>query len=421
MTTTIQIRRDTAANWTAANPVLHIGEQAVETDTHKMKIGDGSTPYTGLPYVVGQAGATGPPGPQGPPGADSTVPGPPGATGAQGPQGIQGIQGPPGPQGPVDPGLSDHLADTSDAHDASAISFIPTGTIAASDVQAAIAEVAAEAAQVGVTDGDKGDITVSGGGTVWNIDANAVGTPELANNAVDNTKAADMAATTIKGNNTGATADPVDLTVAQVIQMLPNFSTAARGITPASGGGTANFLRADGTWQPPPAPPAVPSEVEIAATDPIGTNAVVELWYDTSDPGVSYPNMPRGFVFAIPLLGSKVTIAASATANLGNPISWTPVLGRRYRIVLFIRAVLASTGAAGQQGALTVNGWPAANASAFVAINLGFGCVRTESIWTSTHSNPTTLTPQGTGVGSGNSDWYTDAPGYCQIEDLGGA
>lgn len=38
-----------------------------------------------------------------------------------------------------------HLADSSDAHDASAISFSPTGTIAATDVQAAIAEVASEA------------------------------------------------------------------------------------------------------------------------------------------------------------------------------------------------------------------------------------------------------------------------------------
>jgi hypothetical protein len=39
-----------------------------------------------------------------------------------------------------------HIADTSDAHDASAISFSPVGTIAATDVQAAVAEVASEAA-----------------------------------------------------------------------------------------------------------------------------------------------------------------------------------------------------------------------------------------------------------------------------------
>jgi hypothetical protein len=44
-----------------------------------------------------------------------------------------------------DAATNTHIADGTDAHDASAISFSPTGTIAATDVQAAIAEVAAEA------------------------------------------------------------------------------------------------------------------------------------------------------------------------------------------------------------------------------------------------------------------------------------
>ena len=42
-------------------------------------------------------------------------------------------------------GLQAHEADASDAHDASAISFSPTGTVAATNVQSAIAEVASEA------------------------------------------------------------------------------------------------------------------------------------------------------------------------------------------------------------------------------------------------------------------------------------
>jgi hypothetical protein len=40
--------------------------------------------------------------------------------------------------------LSDHLADTTDAHDASAISYTPAGSVAATDVQAAITELATE-------------------------------------------------------------------------------------------------------------------------------------------------------------------------------------------------------------------------------------------------------------------------------------
>lgn len=45
-----QIRRDTAANWTAANLVLLAGEPAFETDTGKRKTGDGIRNWASLPY-----------------------------------------------------------------------------------------------------------------------------------------------------------------------------------------------------------------------------------------------------------------------------------------------------------------------------------------------------------------------------------
>lgn len=56
MATQIKIRRDTAANWTAANPTLAQGEWALETDTKKVKIGDGSTAWTSLAYFAGSSG-----------------------------------------------------------------------------------------------------------------------------------------------------------------------------------------------------------------------------------------------------------------------------------------------------------------------------------------------------------------------------
>ena len=46
----IQFRRGTAAQWTAANPVLAAGEMGVETDTTLFKIGNGSTAWTSLSY-----------------------------------------------------------------------------------------------------------------------------------------------------------------------------------------------------------------------------------------------------------------------------------------------------------------------------------------------------------------------------------
>lgn len=48
--------------------------------------------------------------------------------------------------GTVSTALGAHLADTVDAHDASAISFVPAGDVAATDVQTAIAELATEKA-----------------------------------------------------------------------------------------------------------------------------------------------------------------------------------------------------------------------------------------------------------------------------------
>lgn len=46
----IQLRRGTAAFWISENPVLHSGEPGYETDTKKLKIGDGNTPWRELAY-----------------------------------------------------------------------------------------------------------------------------------------------------------------------------------------------------------------------------------------------------------------------------------------------------------------------------------------------------------------------------------
>jgi hypothetical protein len=50
--TQIQIRRGTASQWTSSNPTLASGEQGFETDTNKMKIGNGSTAWNSLSYII---------------------------------------------------------------------------------------------------------------------------------------------------------------------------------------------------------------------------------------------------------------------------------------------------------------------------------------------------------------------------------
>ena len=49
--TQIQIRRGTAAQWTSTNPTLASGEQGFETDTGKIKIGNGATAWNSLAYI----------------------------------------------------------------------------------------------------------------------------------------------------------------------------------------------------------------------------------------------------------------------------------------------------------------------------------------------------------------------------------
>ena len=54
MASIIQIRRDTASNWTSANPTLAQGELGIETDTLKVKAGDGTTAWTSASYFTGE-------------------------------------------------------------------------------------------------------------------------------------------------------------------------------------------------------------------------------------------------------------------------------------------------------------------------------------------------------------------------------
>lgn len=54
-TVKFRFRRDTAANWTAENPILALGEPGLETDTRKVKYGDGVTAWASLGYSASAA------------------------------------------------------------------------------------------------------------------------------------------------------------------------------------------------------------------------------------------------------------------------------------------------------------------------------------------------------------------------------
>ncbi|MBI2719343.1 MAG: hypothetical protein HYX36_11395 [Rhizobiales bacterium] len=105
----------------------------------------------------------------------------------------------------------------------------------------------ATASLAGVNSGDQtialtGDVTGSGTGSF---------AATIANNAVTNAKLADVATATFKGRATAGTGDPEDLTGTQATALLDTFTSTLKGLAPSSGGGTTNFLRADGTWAAP--------------------------------------------------------------------------------------------------------------------------------------------------------------------------
>jgi hypothetical protein len=109
-----------------------------------------------------------------------------------------------------------------------------------------------------------GDVTTSAGAVATTI----------ANNAVTNAKMATMANNTVKGNVSGGTAVPTDLTATQLTTLVNAFSSSLSGAAPASGGGTSNFLRADGTWAAPTVGGSVFSTA-VRSTDSSLTNSTL--------------------------------------------------------------------------------------------------------------------------------------------------
>lgn len=116
-----------------------------------------------------------------------------------------------------------------------------------------------------------GDVTASLGSNATTISADAV----------DNTKLANMVQSTIKGRAAGAgTGDPTDLTATQATAILNTFTSTLQGLVPASGGGTTNFLRADGTFAAPTTS-NVPTRVTTSTNYSV-TNADDEIYVTTT-------------------------------------------------------------------------------------------------------------------------------------------
>lgn len=108
----VQHKRMTASEWADSSLILLDGELGVESDTGKVKVGNGRDRFSALQYLTGPKGDRGERGEQGPKGADGvlrfedltsqqreTLKGAQGPVGPAGPIGPQGPAGPAGTQG----------------------------------------------------------------------------------------------------------------------------------------------------------------------------------------------------------------------------------------------------------------------------------------------------------------------------------
>jgi hypothetical protein len=102
----------------------------------------------------------------------------------------------------------------------------------------------------------------------------------LGANVVSNAKMATMVNNTVKGNVSGSTAAPSDLTTTQLTALVNTFSSTLSGAAPASGGGTTNYLRADGTWAPALNTSGA-AKITVGLTAPTSP-ATGDLWVDTN-------------------------------------------------------------------------------------------------------------------------------------------
>ena len=200
--------------------------------------------------------------------------------GAPGPQGIPGTAGAAGVGVPTGGTTGQALVKTSNADYATGWATISGGG--------------------GVSDGDKGDITVSGSGATWTIDGGVVSNAKLAN--------AD--ANSIIGNNTGAAAAPIYLTAAQVRTLI----NVANGATANSSDATL-LARANHTGTQTPATISFAATARFLGRITAGAGAGEEL---TGTQATTLLDLATGSLKGL-LSSADFTklagIAAGATAN----------------------------------------------------------------------------------------------------------
>ena len=129
-------------------------------------------------------------------------------------------------------------------------------------------------------------------------------TTAIGANKVTNAMLSQIVTASFLGRVTAATGNVETLTGTQATTLLDVFSSTLKGLTPASGGGTTNFLRADGTWTAPTGSGTVSSVSIVSANGFAGTVATA-----TSTPAITLTTTITG------ILKGNATAISAATAG----------------------------------------------------------------------------------------------------------
>lgn len=250
----------------------------------------------------------------------------------------------------------------------------------------------------------------------------------ITDNAVTNAKIAQMPTLTIKGNNTGGTANTLDLTVAQVNAILPVFTSTLNGLVPLSGGGTTNFLRADGSFAVPAGTGltsinADATQAQTLTTGTTGTDFAI-VNNGTGDHKFNIPSSSaanRGLLLAADwtTFNNKQPAGNYITALTGDATAAGP--GSAALTLATVNGNVGSFGTATQVGTFTVNAKGLITAASNTSIQITEAQVTN---LTTDLASKATITPTNHGVvisGSGNAMTATAAGSAGQVLQSGGA